>query len=292
MVRRTIAKVAAAALAAAPCCAAFAVVHPIAVQRAAVGSPLCPPLRAELRKDADGRVRKSTADEETDLNGYANPMAKGAYVEDGWVDESAASSGPGFFASLFGGGGKSAAASKLAARDRLNAELDVIEFVDGSKGSLTDAARGGTAVPFGGLNPAQVEAYDVTGEKTDGEKTPWGGYAPMPESAVEFFIKYPEKAPGAKPLPAGWYSAEDEASGQVYLLRKTPSTALIALTLPSTALITLTLCATAVYLMRKTTVLIVLASFLGILLQGGRHHDMGTPSLKRKTSCQRRMQTP
>jgi hypothetical protein len=233
MVRRTIAT-AVAALAAAPYCAAFTVVPSVAVQRAAVGSPLCPPLRAELRKDADGRVRKSTADEETDLNGYANPMAKGAYVEDGWVDESAASSGPGLFAGLFGGGGKSAAASKLAARDRLNAELDVIEFVDGSKGSLTDAARGGTAVPFGGLNPAQVEAYDVTGEKTNGEKTPWGGYAPMPESAVEFFIKYPEKAPGAKPLPAGWYSAEDEASGQVYLMRK--MTALITLMLPSTAM--------------------------------------------------------
>jgi hypothetical protein len=163
------------------------------------------------------RVRKSTADEETDLNGFANPMAKGAYVEDGWVDESAASSGPGFFGALFGGGGsKSAGASKLAARDRLNAELDVIEFVDGSKGSLTDAARGGTAVPFGGLNPAQVEAYDMSGESSDGDsKTPWGGYAPMPESAVEFFIKYPEKGK-AKPLPAGWYSAMDETSGQEY----------------------------------------------------------------------------
>jgi len=132
-------------------------------------------------------VRKSTADEETDLNGFANPMAKGAYVEDGWVDESAASSsGPGFFGTLFGGG-KSASASKMAQQDALNRELDVIEFVDGTKGSLTDAARGGTAVPFGGLNPAQVAAYDVDGQKEDEVKKPWGGYAPMPESAVEFF---------------------------------------------------------------------------------------------------------
>ena len=32
----------------------------------------------------------------------------------------------------------------------------MIQFVDGSTGSLTDAARTGTAVPFGGLNPNQV----------------------------------------------------------------------------------------------------------------------------------------
>ena len=185
-------------------------------------------LRAELRKDADGRVRKSTAEEETDLNGYANPMAKGAYVEDGWVDESAVSSGPGFFASLFGGNQKSASASKFAERDKLNAELDVIEFVDGTKGSLTDAARGGTAVPFGGLNPAQVAAYDVNGEGADEEKKPWGGYAPMPESAVEFFIKYPDQKPRAATavatLPDGWYAAEDEVSGQEYYYKEDGTT--------------------------------------------------------------------
>eukprot|EP00802_Teleaulax_amphioxeia_P019935 Tamp_20190.p1 GENE.Tamp_20190~~Tamp_20190.p1 ORF type:complete len:158 (+),score=47.55 Tamp_20190:366-839(+) len=150
-------------------------------------------------------------------------MAKGAYVEDGWVDESAASSsGPGFFGTLFGGG-KSASASKMAQQDALNRELDVIEFVDGTKGSLTDAARGGTAVPFGGLNPAQVAAYDVDGQKEDEVKKPWGGYAPMPESAVEFFIKYPEKAPN-KSLPAGWYMAVDEASGQEYYYKEDGTT--------------------------------------------------------------------
>lgn len=157
MMGRSTLVTAAAAVAATPFCAAFTVFPSVALRRADAGSPLCAPLRADVRQDADGRIRKSTADEETDLNGFANPMAKGAYVEDGWVDESAASSGPGFFGSLFGGGGtKSASASRLAERDRLNAELDVITFVDGSTGSLTDAARGGTAVPFGGLNPAQV----------------------------------------------------------------------------------------------------------------------------------------
>jgi len=42
-----------------------------------------------------------------DVNGYANPMATGKYVEDGWVDDGASSSSvsPGFFGSLFGGGG-------------------------------------------------------------------------------------------------------------------------------------------------------------------------------------------
>jgi hypothetical protein len=42
-----------------------------------------------------------------DVNGYANPMATGKYVEDGWVDDGASASAgsPGFFGSLFGGGG-------------------------------------------------------------------------------------------------------------------------------------------------------------------------------------------
>ena len=72
MVRRKIAT-AAAALAAGQYCAAFPVVPSVAVQRAAVGSPLCPPLRAELRKDADGRVRKSTADEGGEQEGGPLP---------------------------------------------------------------------------------------------------------------------------------------------------------------------------------------------------------------------------
>jgi hypothetical protein len=195
-------------------------------QRGTISPSICAPrltvLRAETRRDADGRIRKSTADEETDLNGFANPMAKGAYVEDGWVDESAS---PGFFGGLFGGNKKSASASKIAQKDALNRELDVIEFVDGSKGSLTSAARGGTAVPFGGLNPAQVAAYDVDGQKSDEVKKPWGGYAPMPESAVEFFIKYPDQKPGTSArLPEGWYSAEDEVSGQEYYYKEDGTT--------------------------------------------------------------------
>lgn len=188
------------------------------VHRSVVPSTCAPrltALRAEVRKDADGRLRKSTADEDTDLNGFANPMAKGAYVEDGWVDETA---GPGLFENLFGGMFRSKA-SDLAKRDALAKQLDQIEFLDGSKGSLLSASRGGTAVPFGGLNPAQVQAYDLEGKQTE-EKKPWGGYAPMPESAIEFFIKYPNAKPGAdqngQPLPAGWYSAEDETSGQEY----------------------------------------------------------------------------
>lgn len=150
-----------------------------------------------------------------DVNGYANPMATGAYVEDGWVDEAPAGGGGGggLFGLLFGGNKKSANASNLAKKDALNRELDVIEFVDGSSGSLTDAARAGTAVPFGGLNPNQIGAYEKDGQNTEGEKAPWGGYAPMPESAVEFFIKYPERN---LTLPAGWFQAKDPASGKDY----------------------------------------------------------------------------
>ena len=102
----------------------------------------------------------------------------GAYVEDGWVDESApASSGPGLFGMLFGGNKKSANASELAKREALERDLDKIEFVDGTTGSLSFASRAGTAVPFGGLNPVQVEKYEVDGKLVgergvDGEKAP------------------------------------------------------------------------------------------------------------------------
>ena len=102
----------------------------------------------------------------------------GAYVEDGWVDESApASSGPGLFGMLFGGNKKSANASELAKKEALERDLDKIEFVDGTTGSLSFASRAGTAVPFGGLNPVQVEKYEVDGKLVgergvDGEKAP------------------------------------------------------------------------------------------------------------------------
>eukprot|EP00961_Rhodomonas_salina_P303030 3941067-Rhodomonas_salina.2 len=134
-----------------------------------------------------------------DPNGGSVVDVKGEYTEDGWVDESA---GPGLFSGLFGGmfGGEKKLANGMT-RAQLEKELDVITFEDGSTGSLTDAVRQGTAVPFGGLNPNQIEAYKK-------EKMIEQGERPIPDRYIQF-------RKGA-PLPTGWYSALDEESGSEY----------------------------------------------------------------------------
>jgi len=132
---------------------------------------------------------------------------EGEYTDDGWVEEKktgntapAGGVGGGLFGGLFGGPKKQPG---WKSRDQLNKELDVITFVDGTQGSLEESSRLGTAVPFGGLNPNQIESYKNSDYKKLGEKPA------LPDRYIQFTAK-------EKPLPEGWYSTVDEASGKTY----------------------------------------------------------------------------
>ena len=180
--------------------------------------------RLVLRSSAESSVAERTTEDRfgiqvdqgtiaIDPSGNQQIEAKGAYLEDGWVDESA-SSGPGlggFFGSLFGGAKTSKSREGQLRNEEVLAGLDVIEYLDGTKGSLKQAVKGGSAVPFGGLNPKQIEAYNKAKELKQVKM------AAMPEAV---FIQYPKAQRGgfAGPaeLPEGWYSALDEASGSEY----------------------------------------------------------------------------
>eukprot|EP00287_Rhodomonas_sp_CCMP768_P002714 CAMPEP_0196729858 /NCGR_PEP_ID=MMETSP1091-20130531/10091_1 /TAXON_ID=302021 /ORGANISM="Rhodomonas sp., Strain CCMP768" /LENGTH=227 /DNA_ID=CAMNT_0042072781 /DNA_START=37 /DNA_END=720 /DNA_ORIENTATION=- len=212
MTRKNIALVAAAAAAVVGETSAFSVAPTHALQSVQV-RPLCIApqrhahaqilsLRASSTDAEAEKVQKfpSMAIEiETDTMGvdpagFSYLDVKGEYTEDGWVDEEEAAR-PGMFSGLFGGifGGKEKADDGTMTREELAREMDVIEFLDGSKGSLTDAVRVGTAVPFGGLNPAQIAAY-----KNQEEEGAEPGSNALP------------------PLPAGWFTAQDESSGTEY----------------------------------------------------------------------------
>ncbi len=144
-----------------------------------------------------------------DPSGNQQIEAKGEFLEDGWVDESASTGSAlgGFFGSLFGGAKTSSSSQEKLRTEEALAGLDVIEYLDGTKGSLKAAVKGGTAVPFGGLNPQQIEAFNKAKELKEVRM------AAMPEG---FFIQYPKAQKGSVELPEGWYSALDEASGSEY----------------------------------------------------------------------------
>jgi len=156
-----------------------------------------------------------TIDKETigyDPSGNTVLDVKGAYTDDGWVDESAQKKIPawekpkGLFGGLFG---NSAPKKNIDQRAR---ELDVITWADGTTGSLNQAVRSGQAVPFGGLNPVQVEVYR---KQRMSSPTPElnGGKPLIPER----YINFPEMASKKdEPLPEGWFSATDEVSGDEY----------------------------------------------------------------------------
>jgi hypothetical protein len=152
----------------------------------------------------------------------------GEYTDDGWVDETATQrQGSGLGAVLGGlfGGSKTVTRPGGKTREQLDAEMNVIEFVDGTKGDLITASRAGTAVPFGGLNPNQVEVYKNLERSPSGTTTKVKGKlqpSPKPEGSekIERFIQFkendPRGPPPPPPLPVGWYSAMDEASGKEY----------------------------------------------------------------------------
>uniref|UniRef100_A0A7S0W6I1 WW domain-containing protein n=1 Tax=Hemiselmis tepida TaxID=464990 RepID=A0A7S0W6I1_9CRYP len=161
-----------------------------------------------------------------DPSGNTQVETQGAYLDDGWTDPEATSGGGGgWFAglfqqkptkSLYGNAPKKSAA-------QLNKDLDVIEYVDGTKGSLDQAMKAGRAVPFGGLNPSQIEVY----RKAKEEKT-----IEMQNMAEGRYIMYPDRNPqkGGQKAPAppvpptmpgadlaeGWYSAYDESTQSEY----------------------------------------------------------------------------
>ena len=203
---------------------AFAVLPNVALQRAAVPtcSPsICLPAQQErhgeilaLRSssnDESGKVDKMPSmgieiDSDTvrmDPGGYDVLDIKGEYTDDGWIDESEISSEPGLFGKLFNGFFGSNEPSTEMSREELDAELDVITYLDGTQGSLVGAVRSGSAVPFGGLNPKQVDAYRTATLTRDTTEKPL-----IPDR----YIQYPDE----KPLPAGWFEAVDETSGARY----------------------------------------------------------------------------
>ena len=154
---------------------------------------------------------------------------KGEYTDDGWVDEKAADeSQNGFLGGLFGSKTVKRDGSVVngvyKTRDQLDAEMNVIEFVDGSKGDLATATRAGTAVPFGGLNPNQVEVWKDQEKTEAGTVTKVRSYSrggpPVPK-IPDRYINFPDSPdprgpPPPPPLPAGWYAATDEATGKEY----------------------------------------------------------------------------
>ena len=154
------------------------------------------------------KVEKSSV--AIDPSGNQQIEVRGEYLEDGWVDQSASSGSGlgGFFGGLFGGAKTSSSRQEQLRNEEVLAGLDVIEYLDGSKGSLKAAVKGGTAVPFGGLNPKQIEAFNAAKAAKEIKM------ASMPEG---FFIQYPKAQKGAAAeLPDGWYSALDESSGASY----------------------------------------------------------------------------
>jgi hypothetical protein len=151
-----------------------------------------------------------------DPSGNRQIEVKGDYLEDGWVDEKAAAGSGlgGFFGGLFGGTKTSSSKQETLRAEQTMAELDVIEYLDGTKGSLQQAVRGGSAVPFGGLNPRQIEAYNQAKELKKVKM------AALTQNTEAFYIQYPKarqvSSSKAAELPDGWYSALDEASGSEY----------------------------------------------------------------------------
>ena len=132
---------------------------------------------------------------------------EGEFTDDGRVEEKkdgatggSNGGGGGLFGGLFGGPKKQAG---WKSRDQLDRELDVITFVDGTQGSLQESARLGTAVPFGGLNPNQIESYKNSDYKKLGEKPA------LPDRYIQFTAK-------ETPLPEGWYATVDAATGKTY----------------------------------------------------------------------------
>lgn len=161
-----------------------------------------------------------------DPGGYQQVEVKGEFLEDGWVDESAPAAG-GFFAGLFGAPKPSPFGKKRApqmSKEKLSKELDKIEFVDGSTGSLDKAVKAGTAVPFGGLNPNQVAIYKKQKEEKAIElmKLPEGRFVMYPEMKGAAQAKQAQavQAQGIDAqiaaLPDGWFTAYDESTQSEY----------------------------------------------------------------------------
>mmetsp|Transcript_22117 Transcript_22117/g.55477 ORF Transcript_22117/g.55477 Transcript_22117/m.55477 type:complete len:270 (+) Transcript_22117:56-865(+) len=164
-----------------------------------------------------------------DPSGYSQVEVKGDYLEDGWSDESASSGGGGgWFAGMFAKKPTKSLYGNAPKKSpmQMAKELDVIEYTDGTKGSLEVASKAGTAVPFGGLNPSQIDTYRKAKEAKEMD------LLNMPEKK---FIMYPDgkggqtpvkpqkpvppQAPGGMPssdLMEGWYSAYDESSQSEY----------------------------------------------------------------------------
>eukprot|EP00285_Hemiselmis_virescens_P010703 CAMPEP_0173389960 /NCGR_PEP_ID=MMETSP1356-20130122/14142_1 /TAXON_ID=77927 ORGANISM="Hemiselmis virescens, Strain PCC157" /NCGR_SAMPLE_ID=MMETSP1356 /ASSEMBLY_ACC=CAM_ASM_000847 /LENGTH=269 /DNA_ID=CAMNT_0014347261 /DNA_START=56 /DNA_END=865 /DNA_ORIENTATION=+ len=165
-----------------------------------------------------------------DPSGNSQVEVKGDFVEEGWSDDSASGGGGGgFFAGLFQKKPVKPLYGNTPAKStsQLRAELDVIEYADGTKGSLDVAMKAGRAVPFGGLNPSQIDHYRKTKEEKllELQKMPEGRFIMYPDRNGKM-QRGPAPAQGGQvqassamnnaALLDGWYSAYDESSQSEY----------------------------------------------------------------------------
>lgn len=206
-------------------------------------------LRANQNADDAARMQQQGFNVEIDTDtltrdpsGSDQIEVKGAFVEDGWVDESAIKpAGGNFFSNLFGSKPAESPFGKKrtpgVSKANLSKDLDKIEYLDGTTGSLKEAEKAGTAVPFGGLNPNQVAIYREQKQKKTIElmNLPEGRFVMYPGMRQEDAIKAAEAAKqqaAAQPaaaqnanqqladqiaaLPEGWFTAYDETTQSEY----------------------------------------------------------------------------
>jgi len=164
-------------------------------------------MRNAALKRADGRQQIENGEAgvgaKSDAVGLLYVEVEGEFIDDGYVDEKLASyrqgSGAGLFGGLFGGNAAQKQAD-AAKREKQRREMDVIQFVDeDAKPGLMHKRPSYFDPDIVGAQKNSMGLYSSSGRQGSGRQGSGrqGSAAPAP-------------------LPAGWYTATDQASGKEY----------------------------------------------------------------------------
>ena len=164
-------------------------------------------MRNAALKRADGRQQIENGEAgvgaKSDAVGLLYVEVEGEFIDDGYVDEKLASyrqgSGAGLFGGLFGGNTAQKQAD-AAKREKQRREMDVIQFVDeDAKPGLMHKRPSYFDPDIVGAQKNSMGLYSSSGRQGSGRQGSGrqGSAAPAP-------------------LPAGWYTATDQASGKEY----------------------------------------------------------------------------
>lgn len=159
-------------------------------------------MRNAALKRADGRQQIENGEAgvgaKSDAVGLLYVEVEGEFIDDGYVDEKRPSFGQGSGAGLFGGlfGGNVAKKQADAAmREQQRREMDVIQFVDeDAKPGLMHKRPSYFDPDIIGSQKNSLGLYSSSGRQGSGRQ---GSVAPAP-------------------LPAGWYTTTDQATGKEY----------------------------------------------------------------------------